>query len=51
MKNLDSFVSIAKLPTDATSADVVAKVNELVAVINDLVPSHIGEDGLVTDEE
>ncbi len=50
MKNLDSFTAISELASGANQTEIVNKINELVAVINDLVPSHIGDDGIVEEE-
>ncbi len=46
---IEDFTPITKLSSSATQADMIAKVNELVDVINDLVPKHTGEDGIVDE--
>lgn len=49
MKNLDQFVAITDLDANSTQSDIVDKVNKLIAIINDLVPNHIGDDGIVDE--
>jgi hypothetical protein len=46
---IENFTPITKLGASATQAEVIAKVNELVDCINDLVPKHTGEDGIVDE--
>jgi hypothetical protein len=50
MTNIDEWTPMTPLPSGATLKQVVAKINELVEVVNDLVPKHIGNDGMVEDE-
>lgn len=46
---IENFIPITKLDADATQADIIAKVNEIVDAVNEVIPSHNGDDGLVDE--
>lgn len=50
MTNIDEWTPMTPLPSGATLKQVVTKINEMVEVLNDLVPKHMGNDGMVEDE-
>ena len=51
MSNIDNYTPVTKLKGTVTQADIVSKLNELIDVLNDLVPKFNGEDGIVEEED